>query len=60
MKNMNPQSEETSANHHLKALGEKIATNLHGVNQSVKSQVNSRLNVIIDWSKGTMVVEQGK
>jgi len=60
MKNMNPPNEESAKRHPLQTLGDKIATNLQGVNLSMKAQANSRLNVVIDWTKGTMVVEQSR
>lgn len=58
MKNSSIKSEA----HPLKQLGDKIATNLQGVNMSIKdfnieSNVSKRLGVKIDWSSGTMSLQ---
>jgi len=51
--------------HPLKKLAEKMVSDFEGVNLAMKdlrkeSDVNTRLGVVIDWSKGTMIVEANK
>lgn len=48
-----------------RALTSHPVTNFQGTNLTMKdlsltSQVNARLGVIIDWSKGTMIVQANK
>lgn len=57
MKNLNLRQERT--------LTSPPVTNFQGANLTMKdlsltSQVNARLGVIIDWSKGTMIVQANR
>jgi len=57
MKNVNLRRE--------RSLNSHPGTNFQDVNLTMKdlslaSQVNARLGVIIDWSKGTMIVQANK
>ena len=65
MENTNYEPEGSHKSHPLKKLAEKTATNFQGVDLLMKdfcleSQPNARLGVIIDWSKGTMIIEANK
>jgi len=62
MENMNYKQEIVIKSHPLKTPDEKTSTNLQRLGVSMKdfgteSQINARLGVIIDWSKGTMIVQ---
>ena len=57
MKNVNAKQERSSISNPV--------TNFQGANLTMKdvsfaSQVNARLGVTIDWSKGTMIVQANK
>ena len=62
MENVNYKQEIVINSHPLKAPGEKTTTNLQRLSVAMKdfgteSQMNARLGVTIDWSKGTMIVQ---
>lgn len=65
MENVNDKPDRSISSHPKKKGGEQIVTNFPGVTLSMKdfsmeSQMNPRLGVIIDWSKGTMVLQANK
>lgn len=62
MENVNYKQEVVINSHPLKTPGEKATTNLQRLGVAMKdfsaaSQINARLGVTIDWSKGTMIVQ---
>jgi hypothetical protein len=65
MENTNYKPEGSLNSHPLKKLEEKTITNFQGVALAIKdftmeSQLNTRLGVLIDWSKGTMIIQANK
>ena len=60
MKNLNLNQEGSVDSHPLKKLAEKmVSVNLAVKEFRMESQRNTRLGVIIDWTKGTMKLLTG-
>jgi hypothetical protein len=57
MKNVNLRQERSLNSHPVTSFQ---GTNLTTKDLGLSSQVNARLGVIIDWSKGTMIVQANK
>jgi hypothetical protein len=57
MKNTNAKVEGSVNSDAIKEFGEKISANLRGVNLTLKSRINTRWGVSIDWSSGRMILQ---
>jgi len=56
MKNRNAKVEGPVNSDAIKEFGEKVSSNLRSVNMAMKSRINTRWGVSIDWSSGSMVL----
>ena len=54
MKNRNAKVEEPANSDAIKQFGEKVSANLRDM--AMKSRINTRWGVSIDWSSGSMVL----
>jgi hypothetical protein len=56
MKDTNEKVEGSVNSDAIKQFGEKFSSNLQGVALTMKSRINTRWGVSIDWSSGRMIL----